>query len=666
MSTGQFGVTPPISVAQPTQRDLDVSQTLLQELKQRGIYEGAEESRNREIVLGRLNTLLKQFVYQSSIQHGLSESKAREAGGKIFTFGSYRLGVHGPGADIDTLCVVPKHVERDEFFTTFEQMLKEMQGVVNVASVPEAYVPLISCTIAGVDIDLTFARVGLPVVTDDLALNDNDLLRNLDERCVRSLGGSRVTDEILRLVPNIPVFREALRTIKLWAKRRAIYSNVMGFCGGVAWAMLVARICQLYPNGCLGSIISRLVFSSPFSQPQIVEMGTEFFIIMHQWQWPQPVLLKNIEEGPLAVRVWNPRLYPGDRAHRMPIITPAYPAMCSTHNVTVSTQSVMTAEFKRASDIVDKVFVGSAQWADLFAPDDFFTQYRYYLQVTAMSSSADTQLKWSGTVESRIRQLIMKLEYIETIKLAHPYLKGFDQVSHCVTVEERELVARGDIPPQVTSRTEDDLKEHPDAVGTVWTTTFFIGLVIDRTKDATSKAARRLDISYPTNEFTKLVKLWDKYEPASMGVMVRYMKAAGLPSYVHAGRKPAPAGDPPKTGGTKRTKGASGNGGVAATKSTTDSTSDSTPLALDEENQRSAKKIRSSSFVPEGVAPIPGVSTVSPPPPPALSVSSALAAAEGALERGADGAGGTGPSEARSPDVAGTGGSIPGIAAVGA
>ena len=76
---------------------------------------------------------MKKFVYQVSIARGLSEATASAAGGKIFTFGSYRLGVHGPGTDIDTLCVVPKHVSREDFFDVFERMLKEMDGVTEVS-----------------------------------------------------------------------------------------------------------------------------------------------------------------------------------------------------------------------------------------------------------------------------------------------------------------------------------------------------------------------------------------------------------------------------------------------------------------------------------------------------------------------------------------------------
>jgi poly(A) polymerase len=76
---------------------------------------------------------VKKFVRKVSLSRGLSEAAADAAGGRIFTFGSYRLGVHGPGSDIDTLCVVPKHVSRDDFFEVFEPMLREVEGVSEVS-----------------------------------------------------------------------------------------------------------------------------------------------------------------------------------------------------------------------------------------------------------------------------------------------------------------------------------------------------------------------------------------------------------------------------------------------------------------------------------------------------------------------------------------------------
>jgi poly(A) polymerase len=310
-------------------------------------------------------------------------------------------------------------------------------------------------------------------------------------------------------------------------------------------------------------------FLFPFLE-LILLVSYRFFIIMHQWQWPAPVLLKPIEEGPLQVRVWNPKvrcfpcssrsdpeltplfpqLYPSDRSHRMPIITPAYPSMCSTHNVTLSTQQIMTSEFKRAAEIVDKVFVGSAPWSELFRSHDFFSKYRYYLQITASSGSADVQLKWSGTVESRIRQLVMKLEFVDTLDLAHPYVKSFDRTNYCIDEAEQRSVSIGEVPPEVEKRTEADLV--PGQGGTVWTTTFYIGMQIERKPGASlllfslfpalltrfppiltieaggAGGPRKLDISYPTNEFTKLVKMWDKYDPDTMGVIVRYIKRCVL------------------------------------------------------------------------------------------------------------------------------------------
>ncbi|KAF7789337.1 hypothetical protein EIP86_000281 [Pleurotus ostreatoroseus] len=497
--TGRYlGVTPPISTAESTDKEKELTVSLMEELRRQGTFESEEESKTREIVLGRLAALIKKFVTKVSLARGLSEAAANTAGGKIFTFGSYRLGVHGPGSDIDTLCVVPKHISREDFFETLEPMLKETEGVTEVSGVPDAYVPVLKTKIEGIPIDLTMARLALAEIPDDLTLQDDNLLRNLDERCVRSLNGSRVTDEILRLVPNVDVFRDSLRCIKLWAQRRAIYSNVNGFLGGVAWAMLVARICQLYPNAIAGAIVSR------------------FFIIMFQWTWPQPVLLKQIDDGPLPVRVWNPKLYPADRSHRMPIITPAYPSMCATHNVSNSTQAIMTEEFKKGSDTVNDIMIGRAQWSQLFAKHDFFHKYK------------------AGTVESRIRQLVMKLEYVDTLTLAHPFVKGFNQVSYCLTDEEMRAAAQGEISQAVAKRKKEDLEGHEGA-NTVYSTTFYIGLAIEPKQqthfsisEAGSTGPRRLDISYPTSEFTKLVKMWEKYEEASMGIIVKHIKRSSL------------------------------------------------------------------------------------------------------------------------------------------
>jgi len=204
------------------------------------------------------------------------------------------LGVFGPGSDIDTLVVGPKKVSRSDFFRLFPDLLLKHtpEGTITgLTCVPDAFVPVIGFEFSGVAIDLLYSRIDcLERIPPNLELLDSNFLRGLDDGDIRCVNGTRVTDEILKLVPQPKVFRNALRAIKLWAQRRAIYANIVGFLGGVAWAMLVARVCQFYPKAAASKVVAK------------------FFQVMGMWHWPQPVLLKQFDKIDLGKRVWNPEV----------------------------------------------------------------------------------------------------------------------------------------------------------------------------------------------------------------------------------------------------------------------------------------------------------------------------------------------------------------------
>ena len=107
---------------------------------------------------------MKAWIKETSISKNMPEQMAETVGGKIFTFGSYRLGVHNKGADIDTLCVAPRHILREDYFSSFVEMLRVQDEVTDLRPVPETFVPVIKFCFDGIDIDLLFARLALKEV----------------------------------------------------------------------------------------------------------------------------------------------------------------------------------------------------------------------------------------------------------------------------------------------------------------------------------------------------------------------------------------------------------------------------------------------------------------------------------------------------------------------
>jgi len=416
----RYGISDPISLAEPTDADNALSTRMMEELELEFPKETAEGMAHRESVLQELNAVVTEWVVEMGLRERLSEEDAKRQVLKLVTLGSYRLGVVQPSSDIDVLCIAPPHVQRESFFTILVDKLKQQESVTECVPIPDAFTPIVKLKMRGVSLDLLFARLARPLDEARLAagedpfdlLKEDDVMRHMDEKSVRCLNGYRVADQILQLVPQKEAFRHTLRFVKFWARRRGIYSNVLGFFGGITWSLLVARVCQLYPYYAPSQLVNR------------------FFRVYDQWSWSKPVMLCDIVDpstlpGMNLVKVWNPKTNAADRLHVMPVITPAFPAMNSTHNVTETTKRILLDEFRRGYEVVKSVEAGKIGWNEVHEPFPYFVQFHHFLWLEVLAKTEEVYLKFSGWVESKLRILTKQLESINGM-IIHPNPEVYD------------------------------------------------------------------------------------------------------------------------------------------------------------------------------------------------------------------------------------------------
>jgi poly(A) polymerase len=112
-------------------------------------------------------------------------------------------------------------------------------------------------------------------------------------------------------------FRLTLRLVKAWAKNHGLYANVLGFLGGVNWAILVCWVCEVRAAELVMCLF--LVSCDPSTRLGIhryslVHVATKqrnpdelpsrllqiFFRTFANWKWPVPVSLSKQQNNPPA------------------------------------------------------------------------------------------------------------------------------------------------------------------------------------------------------------------------------------------------------------------------------------------------------------------------------------------------------------------------------
>eukprot|EP00501_MAST-03F_sp_TOSAG23-6_P000203 GSMAST32.ASY1.ANO1.206.1 assembled CDS len=379
---------PPSSLATSTPEDESSSRLLRLVLDEEAPLESNEQRKHRQLVLAELLRITQTWVSSIARENGLGEF-ANEAGGKICVSGSFRLGVNSPDGDIDAICLVPKYINRTHFFDSYLKFLENDPNATDIVPIDQARIPIIGLVYRGVEIDLLLASLPRNTVPTDLSIEDPSIL-----------------------LPHWENFKIVLRSIRLWSKRRSIFSNKMGYLGGINCAILAAFVCQQFPN----KSPSRLL--------------RYFFNLFSKWQWPTPLNLCKPTDHELGFEQWESS-NPLNRRHLMPIITPCYPVMNSMYTASKSSMHVMGMEIERCNDLTQSIFEMQLEfneteaWRNLFSTYCFPAEFDHFICIELAAKDEKSFLSWQGYSESQIRHFIDGMSYMP-LKVVRPFPKKFD------------------------------------------------------------------------------------------------------------------------------------------------------------------------------------------------------------------------------------------------
>ncbi|KAF7639218.1 PAP_central domain-containing protein, partial [Meloidogyne graminicola] len=300
-----------------------------------------------------------------------------------------------------------------------------------ISKIENARIPLISIFFEGIDLDIMIAPIPYKNIPNDLDLTDHKdkktILKNIqildnlinemnklnDFQYVKSvlmLNGYRIAyrEKFLLIDPKIrDKFTNLLKAVKLWAKRKHIYSNIFGYLSGTILTIMVSKICLIYPSANL-----------PFLLQQ-------FFLIYSTWTWPIPLItgsLQNID-NPFCtnlVKSWNlTNINPKDpkkSEDKMPVMSSLLPHYNVAFKVNEFTKQKIIEQMREAFNLFGKNSLKEIQsnnfWSEeLFKELNYIDQYKYFIIIICAIKNNNNNNENCEFMKTKIRRALVNWVY---------------------------------------------------------------------------------------------------------------------------------------------------------------------------------------------------------------------------------------------------------------
>lgn len=339
-----------------------------------GRYRGEGTSGGAELCTRRQRDEVAEVIERAG-ERFLREAGVPAAGVPVVWTGSYRLGVDGPGSDLDGVCWSTLPTRELE-----EGLLRELSAagaLERCKRVSGDEIGVSRLVVRGVRVDLAFAR--LPHGSTPRSLDAADR-GALDVGSRQAIGGLLDTEALARAMTAsgaMEAFTSLLSRVRSWARARGIDASWMGYLSGAAWSVMTARC---------------LLDAPAEARADAGAMLRRFFETYASWNGASPVAL-------------DPDAHPPERGARpepMKVFTAGPMPKNAARGVTGGTTRILLDELGRGARL-------SGQ-PSLLDPIEVRGVFPFSLELVVEASTASEHDEALGMVQTRLIPLLLALE----------------------------------------------------------------------------------------------------------------------------------------------------------------------------------------------------------------------------------------------------------------